>query len=230
MPSRVANHEGNNPAAMPPADIAADDAAEEDNPMMDDAMDAAGGATGDDMDSDGAQDDDSAADDMPADDVEPPIEASETCIAACERLMANECATGLTMADCVPTCEPLIPDCADLWGPHLECLASSATYTCDDTEIYIESCDETLQAYSACIACAPASEDTPCTSCIKTSCCEELEEYSSSADILGFNACVAECADATCVNDCIAEYPESGAAYDVLLACAEISCPDECAQ
>jgi hypothetical protein len=136
---------------------------------------------------------------------------------------------GGTAEECATDCDALLPECEDVWQPYLECLAVGASYSCDaDGNLTSEGCRATGQPYQACVACAPVEGETACDICLRSNCCSALQDYYGAADVYDFSDCSNPCADQGCLDDCAAEFPTAGAAYDAAIGCGETSCADDC--
>ena len=137
----------------------------------------------------------------------------------CEALRAYAGAADATVFDaCVTPCEDTA--CVDACAAASP-IAGAAYEAVGDCQI--GSCGE------ECV-CEASTEDTTCVACLKVGCCGDLVPYASAPDVPEFAACIEPCAEQTCIDDCIAEFPEAGNAYAVLIGCAEETCLTECSQ
>lgn len=85
-------------------------------------------------------------------------------------------------------------------------------------------CNE--ECFAGASVCDPAKNDTECTTCAKTSCCDQLEACSGDVECVTCLGCITTAADpGSCLNGmCSLGDPETGA----LLACANQSCNAQC--
>lgn len=76
-------------------------------------------------------------------------------------------------------------------------------------------------------ACAAASDDDACTSCMKGSCCEEAK--SCNGDCLAIFDCADTCGeDEACIDTCIAEHPAGMGPVQAIVTCVQTSCAAKC--
>jgi hypothetical protein len=137
----------------------------------------------------------------------------------CEELQAYAGAADVTAFDtCVTPCEDTA--CVDACAAASP-IAGAAYAAVGDCQV--GSCGE------ECV-CEPSTDDSTCVACLKVGCCSDLVPYATASDVADFAACIEPCADQLCLDDCIAQFPEAGNAYDVLIGCAESSCSSECSQ
>lgn len=148
---------------------------------------------------------------------------------------------------CTPACTDAVCGAADGCGGKCAgtcdegksckqgvCVDDSCVAACTD-----KVCGEDDGCGTKCTACATAgetcNEDTwvceaadACMACVQASCTAEFTTCSGNVDCVLIYQCVGACTDDTCVTDCYTAKPDGQADYDVVVACAQTNCPDEC--
>jgi hypothetical protein len=117
------------------------------------------------------------------------------------------CASPCTTAECFDACVAMYPVAGAAIGEVIDCQNGSCAEPC---------------------ICQADAEDTPCRACNKTSCCSEFVDYSLTADVAEFEECAIPCTTDACLDDCIAQFPEAGAAYGPWSECLDTNCLDVC--
>jgi hypothetical protein len=92
--------------------------------------------------------------------------------------------------------------------------STTSTFVCDDgTFGTVDS-----QLCSDCVGCA-----------LGASCADEYAAYQADPNAGAFDACISECVEARCFDECIAAYPSAYDAYVAALSCAIcVECPNNC--
>jgi hypothetical protein len=70
-------------------------------------------------------------------------------------------------------------------------------------------------------ACEIMSDDSACSVCTKTFCCDEFATCVYSPNCSQYVACIAECLDDACVFACDDSYPEGSAEFRAIVSCGE---------
>lgn len=153
---------------------------------------------------------------------------SNACVQACQRMSSAACGD-YANTDCkAPAQCPADEACPTELNAFYGCIANTAMVTCSAGQTRATGCEKQATTYVSCASCAAAPGDTTCGACVKTSCCEELQDWSLASDGAGFDACIQPCQTQACDDDCIARFPISGAAYKATLECQETSCERPC--
>ena len=104
-------------------------------------------------------------------------------------------------------------ECPAETGAYLGCVQTRAVLECSPRGEAIPAgdltpCASAFRAFQACTACVPASIDSGCQTCTKTSCCSQYEAYLTNPDYLAVLTCLAGCSttSTTCVSDCSTRY------------------------
>jgi hypothetical protein len=92
----------------------------------------------------------------------------------------------------------------------------------------VAGCDDVIQDLNVCGICVADSTDMACGTCSRSTCCNELKNYVSAADVDVFDPCVTPCTDQACVDACTTASPLAGAAYAAVSDCQLGSCGEEC--
>jgi hypothetical protein len=78
--------------------------------------------------------------------------------------------------------------------------------------------------------CNPQPDASACTSCIQTTCCEQVKacvDYAA-RECVTLSGCTAPCADEACLKACTDQYQDAVAAYQDVMNCAITSCQGSC--
>jgi hypothetical protein len=130
---------------------------------------------------------------------------------------------------CVTQCNGLLTTCPDETPAYLACVADpSNSVTCVDASPAVAGCDATSRAVGACLVCEPRPDDNACGKCSRSTCCDQLQAYVSSADAADFEPCLDNCADQACADECAAQFPTAAAKFAEFNACQEDSCTGPC--
>jgi hypothetical protein len=153
---------------------------------------------------------------------------SADCGGYCDRIVAAMCAATDRNA-CVTDCGSFTEACSAQAQPLLSCIADPAKpVACMSGVPTIDGCDAEIQAMDRCLVCAPETADMQCAACAKTSCCEELGDYSLASDVQDFFDCINACTTNACFDGCVTSFPVAGAAALDLVDCQNTSCSEPC--
>jgi hypothetical protein len=119
----------------------------------------------------------------------------------------SSCAGACTTIECYDACVSSYPIAGNAFDTLIACQDQSCAEPC---------------------ICEAAANDTVCDTCNKTSCCSEYVDYYLAPDLQAFIDCANLCEDQLCVDECVDQYPETGAAYYAWSDCLDASCLDEC--
>jgi hypothetical protein len=117
------------------------------------------------------------------------------------------CANACTTQACLDACISQFPVAGAAFGDLVDC---------QDTD-----CAE------PCICEVTASDDA-CSTCYKRGCCPETVIYTTAPDIGAFEDCAVPCTSNDCINACIDQFPEAGAAFVAWSDCLYVDCNGEC--
>jgi hypothetical protein len=117
------------------------------------------------------------------------------------------CASPCTTAECFDACVAMYPVAGAAITELIDCQNGSCSEPC---------------------ICEASADDTECQACNKTSCCSVFVDYSLASDVAEFEECAIPCTTQACLDGCIAQFPNAGAAYGPWSECLDTSCLDEC--
>jgi hypothetical protein len=118
------------------------------------------------------------------------------------------CASACTTTQCFDACVLASPVAGTAYSALAECQDDSCVEPC---------------------ICGASTSDDACDTCYKSSCCTEYAAYVLSPNALEFENCALDCADDTCFEACVDQYPAAGASYLGWVACIDANCATDCA-
>jgi hypothetical protein len=182
-----------------------------------------------------------------------------TCQTACEHIGSAQCVYGpcfaddkyawecprwnfFDVSDCRRKCEPSLTvttGCGTEALDYLRCF-STARLTCEATgypypnergRLDETSCESQTLAWESCSACNVIGSDNDCTSCLKSTCCAELQAALGDPDRFGYKRCVGACTDdtdAACLQGCDDQYTSLLQKRSNLTNCGNAACTACC--
>jgi hypothetical protein len=109
---------------------------------------------------------------------------------------------------CVDTCSTMYPNAGKAYAAAVACQTKSCTNDC---------------------VCGAQADDSTCSTCLKTNCCDLYAAYATSSDGAAFEECGQACDDQDCIDACAAASPIAGAAYnDLTMNCVQTTCVNDC--
>jgi len=152
------------------------------------------------------------------------------CQSVCESGQAQGCFSQQTLGECQD-------DCEKARKMYSECLSEvDAFYTCSKTAFACEpgyptvviGCEQEKHNLSMCGACIPVGSDSPCDICAKRACCAEYKAFGASGDLQGFQDCIGNCSDTSCLDACEQKFPSVAQAFHTVDDCRKTQCPSAC--
>jgi hypothetical protein len=151
------------------------------------------------------------------------------CQAFCDKITGSGCADAPTTAECLPACSNLSPaGCTAQGSALVACIVERGTLMCVPGDVTISGCGPEFDALDVCAACAPASDDDTCTTCLKQNCCSELSALVSDANASAFLDCIDPCTSQSCLDACGRAYPATSAKFDSVVSCLSSRCSSPC--
>lgn len=155
------------------------------------------------------------------------------CEVACEKITAQNCPAEPDQPTCVGDCEQDIvgsATCGQQGADVTACVAATAAVSCDEEgDAQFEGCNDELAAWFACSGCDPDEDDTACDTCQKTQCCDEFKALAGDPAFFDLQACLDPCGDdESCVDACVAQYPQTAQSLMGFFDCMNQSCAAHC--
>jgi hypothetical protein len=156
------------------------------------------------------------------------VGSSATCESACAAIVTPGCPAE-SLATCDSRChawlDPALATCPKVVGQYLAC-GRDQLRGCDaDPGEAPPACASQTYALRDCTACMPEQYDSPCITCLKTSCCGAWKAGFGDPAYDAFSSCMAYCQDAACAKDCAQQYPSGAAETNAINACQSANCP-----
>jgi hypothetical protein len=157
-----------------------------------------------------------------------------TCDAVCQKGVSLQCGDVTSVSDCTNECN------AELSGDECGSLSLGLTmcafdkFGCGflegefDAGALLQACGPQSSAYLGCQACQADTGDSACETCEKTSCCAERKAMYENPDMAKFTACLSNCADTACQQNCAGQYPSLGQYTEAVQACTTSKCQSAC--
>jgi hypothetical protein len=158
------------------------------------------------------------------------------CTSGCQTIVAAQCPND-TQQGCEQECSADMADqgsCAGTYSTYLGCVIKLPLHCGTDGKATIDqagimsSCSSTAISYAKCIACLADASDSACESCVKQSCCSEMQAIYNDPNISAYLQCYNACTDSACQSNCITQYPtiqDKGAAVST---CRQSKCASAC--
>ena len=110
--------------------------------------------------------------------------------------------------------------CAD--GGAFACADESGVPACSSES---DECAD-VSRYS----CDPQSGDTVCLTCLRRSCCSQVEACGTQRSCMNLDGCLSGCSpgDTSCESPCRNSYPSAIAAHDAMMTCFNNNCAASC--
>ena len=154
------------------------------------------------------------------------------CNDVCSKIGSANCPNEDPVAKCVSDCQTDIPKYQAQCGAQLNgfatCVTTKATITCTSSGSSFKGCDAEVIAWAGCTACIQDSNDDACDVCAKSTCCGELQGLYNNPDFAKYYGCLNGCADATCQQNCVTQYPSIMQAGKALADCQSTKCASSC--
>jgi hypothetical protein len=150
-----------------------------------------------------------------------------TCTGACDNVASASCTVSQALTDCIAECDlqAAEPTCVTQSAALTACRAGASVSCNADGTPEISGCDAQERDSLVCFACLPAASDDACTTCVKTSCCDQQQAVLADPNLFDYAACNGACnADVTCEQACDAQYPTAAAAITALQDCTTTTC------
>jgi len=154
-----------------------------------------------------------------------------TCVTACANIASASCPAEDDEATCTADCEndqSSITGCEAEFGALAGCY-STAQITCDTNgDAQPAGCDDQEFVYMSCVACAPATNDDACDTCVKQNCCTEAQKLFTDPDLDAYLECANSCTDEGCINGCTSTYQGTAMMLDAFNLCQDTNCMTDC--
>ena len=121
------------------------------------------------------------------------------------------CAEACTDQNCLDACYLQYPEAGEATDLVQDCLEENCWDECNFSS-----------------NCNLSTNDASCDACFHAACSVECESLSGDGYLNDFPNCINGCNEAACEEACKLQYPGTGAAYETLLECVHLNCPDEC--